>query len=248
MSTRLLLDLGNTRLKWALESGAQRLADGDALHAELPTLAARFASLPAPDGIFGCTVAAPALREQLDVLCLRAWQQKPRWLQVSKEALGIRNRYRRIEQQGPDRWAAVLGASQRHPAQALVIASAGTALTVDSVTADGTFLGGMILPGYRLMKTALAQGTARLPDAAGSLHDFPTSTEDAIETGVLTALAGTVDTAMRRLGARGEEPLLLLAGGDAERIAPLLVSPHRIEPDLVLCGLAALAVAKEFTP
>ncbi|KAF0812017.1 Type III pantothenate kinase [Andreprevotia sp. IGB-42] len=244
--TRLLLDLGNTRLKWLLQHSDGRHEAGDAAHADFQLLAARFAALPRPEQIFGCSVASPALTAVLHDSCMAQWAIPASWLRVSRQALGVSNRYRQLEQQGPDRWAAILGAHSLYPGQALVVASAGTALTIDALTADGTFLGGMILPGYRLMKASLAAGTARLPDAGGNYHDFPASTEDAIETGVLTALAASVEAALSRMLRRAEEPLLLLAGGDATRIAPLLATPAQFEPDLVLRGLAALAQAKEF--
>ncbi|WP_035055895.1 type III pantothenate kinase [Andreprevotia chitinilytica] len=247
--TQLLLDLGNTRLKWALVTPDGHWAvRGDAPHPDFHLLTERFATLPAPTIIRGCSVATLDATTQLEVACTQLWQQPIQWLKVSRAALGVTNRYRRLEQQGPDRWAAVLGARSLNPGEALVVANAGTALTIDAVTADGTFLGGMILPGYRLMKSSLAAGTARLPDAVGSVHDFPTSTEDAIETGVLTALAASIETMLQRVELRGEEPRLLLSGGDAERIAPLLSVPVQFETDLVLRGLAALANHPEPTP
>ncbi|WP_432723959.1 type III pantothenate kinase [Jeongeupia wiesaeckerbachi] len=240
----LFLDLGNTRLKWATADAADDWhAEGDAAHDQLDSAFAVWRVLPTPTAVHGACVAAPALREQLDAFAAAHWGCKIAWLTPSRHALGVDNRYRRLEQQGPDRWAAVLGARARFPGEALVIASAGTALTVDALTADGVFLGGMILPGYRLMKRSLATGTARLPDAEGSLHDYPTSTEDAIETGIRTALAASVDAMVARLQARGETPRLLLAGGDASQLTALLNTPATLVDNLVLHGLAALAFA-----
>lgn len=246
----LLLDLGNTRLKWALaETQEDWPARGSASPDELQPLLAEWRQLAAPRRIVGCSVAAPELGTALDAFCRQTWDRGIDWIQVEREALGVRNRYRRLEQQGPDRWAAVLGARAAEPGQALVIASAGTALTVDALTADGRFLGGVIVPGYRMMKAALAAGTARLPDADGNVHDFPTSTEDAIETGVQTALAGCVTAAFDRLVARGEEPMLLLSGGDAAVLAPWLERlPCRQIDHLVLRGLAALAFDGDARP
>ncbi|GHD67139.1 type III pantothenate kinase [Jeongeupia chitinilytica] len=242
--SKLFLDLGNTRLKWAsADRPGDWLAQGDAAHDRLDAALAAWRLLPAPASVHGACVAAPALREQLDAFVQAHWARTIDWLAPSRHALGVENRYRRLEQQGPDRWAAVLGARARFPDEALVIASAGTALTVDAVTADGVFLGGMILPGYRLMKRALATGTARLPDAEGHLHDYPTSTEDAIETGIRTALAASVDAMAARLVARGETPRLLLAGGDAAQLTSLLNTPATLVDNLVLHGLAALAFA-----
>ncbi|UXY15319.1 type III pantothenate kinase [Chitiniphilus purpureus] len=240
----LLLDLGNTRLKWVAAAGPRQwLEQGEVPMTALDGLAHAWQTLPPPEAIHGCCVGDETRRAALDALCLRLWQRPAVWLAVTRSALGVTNRYRHLEQQGPDRWAAVLGAHALHPGHALVVAGAGTALTVDSLAADGTFLGGMILPGYRMMKAALAAGTARLPLAEGHFHHFPTSTDDAIETGVLTALAASITTAFDRLVARGEEPLVLLSGGDAPRLAERLDLPVSLTPNLVLHGLAALAYA-----
>ncbi|GAA5786196.1 hypothetical protein GCM10007860_34320 [Chitiniphilus shinanonensis] len=238
----LFLDLGNTRLKWALASAAfDWHRQGHATPDQLDTLFDTLRALDAPVAVHGCCVGAEALKQALQAFCQATWQRDVDWLAPSAEALGVTNRYRRLAQQGPDRWAAVLGARARYPDRALVVASAGTALTVDGLTADGTFLGGMILPGYRMMKASLSSGTARLPLADGHFHDFPTSTEDAIETGVLTALASSVAALFDRLVMRGEDPLVLLAGGDAPLLAERLGRPYCVSHDLVLQGLAALA-------
>ncbi|HSC78768.1 MAG TPA: type III pantothenate kinase [Chitinolyticbacter sp.] len=245
----LLIDLGNTRLKWALADSAHVWsAQGSADPAALPELFAQWRALAVPRQVQACSVGTEATMRELEAFCHASWGVSIDWLRVGREALGVSNRYRQLEQQGPDRWAAVLGARCAHPDQALVIASAGTALTVDALTADGCFLGGMILPGYRMMKSALAVGTARLPDASGRFHDFPTSTEDAIETGVLTALAGSIAVMFERLQARGEEPLVLISGGDAALLAPHLGSPCRLIDHLALRGLAALAFNGDVRP
>ncbi|GAB7126387.1 hypothetical protein JCM19000A_08940 [Silvimonas sp. JCM 19000] len=240
----LLIDLGNTRIKWTQAQAAglwSEVVEVDVDATQQWHLA--FFALPKPERIVACSVGQPHIRDFLSRTAADLWQIKIEWLQVSRDALGVHNRYRKLEQQGPDRWAAVLGARHLAPAQAVVIASAGTALTVEALTQEGDYLGGMILPGYRMMKQSLHAGTARLPLADGHVHDFPSSTEDAIETGCLTALAGAILAMRQRLALRGDEPLLLLSGGDAARVASLLNTPHQLVDNLVLHGLAALAFA-----
>lgn len=238
----LLLDLGNTRIKWALEQNGEFIRHGAG---ELAGLAQGWQGLPAPETAFGCSVVAESLREAVEGLVLQAWGVPVRWQMPQATALGVRNHYDPARL-GADRWAAVLGAHSLFPGRALVIVSAGTAQVVDALTASGDFLGGTIQPGYQLMKTALAGGTARLPLAAGSYSAFPTQTDDAIETGCLTALSASVDAMMTRLAAKGEGPVLrVLTGGDAERIARLLEGAVSIVDNLPLYGLAALAAQKE---
>ncbi|AZN35226.1 type III pantothenate kinase [Iodobacter ciconiae] len=238
----LLIDLGNTRIKWAHCEGDLRKAEGFILNTDFEQLLQKLSLLPRPQLIYGCTVGAPQLADGLDAFCQTQWQRSIEWLQVSRQALGIHNSYRHLEQQGPDRWAAVLGARSLFPEKALLIASAGTALTVDALTEDNEFLGGMILPGLRLMKSALAQQTERLTVSDGAFHDFPRCTTDAIHTGCLSALAGSIITMHARLSLRGDTPLCILSGGDAATVAPLLSAYQPIIAEqLVLHGLAALA-------
>jgi type III pantothenate kinase len=239
----LLIDLGNTRIKWAYREGETLSTEGFILNTDFNQLLQQLSALPhRPEIIHGCTVGAPELAHQLDIFCQSQWQRAIQWLQVSREALGIHNGYRYLEQQGPDRWAAVLGARSLFPDKALLIASAGTALTVDALTEDNEFLGGMILPGLRLMKSALAQQTERLTISDGAFHDFPRCTTDAIQTGCLSALAGSIMAMHARLALRGDTPLCILSGGDAAAIAPLLTAYQPIIAEqLVLHGLAALA-------
>ena len=245
----LLIDLGNTRIKWVQAHSAQDwpdIVEVDVAAAEQWHLA--FFGLPRPERVLACSVGQAHIRDFLSRSAQDLWGIQIEWLQVSRHAMGIENRYRKLEQQGPDRWAAVLGARSLVPGRALVIASAGTALTVEALTQDDEYLGGMILPGYRMMKQALHAGTARLPLADGHVHDFPTSTEDAIETGCLTAMAGAVLAMQQRLALRGDEPVLLLSGGDAARLGCLLNTPHQRVDNLVLRGLAALAFAPTDPP
>lgn len=238
----LLIDLGNTRLKWVQATAADawsELTEVDAQASE--TWHSLFYALEQPKRVLACSVGTPHIRDFLSRAAFDMWNIEIEWLTVTREALGVENRYRNLAQQGPDRWAAVLGARSLYPDQALVVASAGTALTVEAVTDDGLYLGGTIQPGYRLMKQSLNQGTARLPLADGYFHDYPTSTEDAIETGCLTALAGSVQAMLRRLQMRADAPRVLLSGGDAERLSGHLDMPHTLVDNLVLHGLAALA-------
>ncbi|MEN9658121.1 MAG: hypothetical protein RL571_1586 [Pseudomonadota bacterium] len=236
----LLIDLGNSRIKWAY-GNPPWASVGHSLTADVAQLLQQLLTLPRPDAIHGCTVGQPAAALLLEQFCQQQWGHSIQWLKVNRSALGIHNAYRHLEQQGPDRWAAVLGARSLFPERALVIASAGTALTVDALTEENEYLGGMILPGLRLMKSALAQKTARLTLSEGAFHDFPRCTTDAIETGCISAMAGSIIAMQTRLAQRGDTPLCIISGGDAALIAPHLPIQPIIAEQLVLHGLAALA-------
>ncbi|QDQ26562.1 type III pantothenate kinase [Chitinimonas arctica] len=240
----LLLDAGNSRLKWALQLPDGPIAQGMAYYTDLAAWVADLAGWPAPLRVLGCNVAGPAIAEQLAERVAPA----VRWLKPTAELAGLRNGYLQPGQLGADRWAAMLGARALCQGDAIVV-MAGTAMTVDALTAEGDFLGGVIVPGFGLMRTALAQGTADLGLPDGEAVAFPRATGQAIVNGALLALAGTVESMLRRLEAHtGRPATVLLSGGDAARLAPLLadtLAERLVAVDnLVLRGLARLAFAE----
>jgi type III pantothenate kinase len=238
----ILIDAGNTRVKWAVaEAGAPLGAwqsHGALAHAELERLPSL---LPALDGarVLASNVAGPAMEQKLAALLPAA----PEWFRASACLHGMRNRYRTPTQLGSDRFAAAFGARALEPGVPLVVATCGTATTVDAVDADGNFLGGMILPGLGTMAASLALNTAQLPQVApGKLpQGFADNTNDAILSGILAAQAGAIERAVRQLGARQ----VILSGGAAAYIAPALGVPHRIVDNIVLTGLHAATLQEE---
>jgi type III pantothenate kinase len=117
----------------------------------------------------------------------------------------------------------------------------GTAVTVDALDLEGRFLGGLILPGFGLMLKALEMGTAGLRVPTGEVVDFPTNTSDALMSGGANAIAGAIERQHRKLAAiAGAEPLLLMAGGAAPKLAPTLDLPVQVVDTLLFEGLLAL--------
>jgi len=154
-------------------------------------------------------------------------------------ACGIANLYDQPAQLGADRWAALIGARALQPGP-LVVATAGTATTIDALDADDRFIGGYILPGLRLMLESLARNTADLPHAAGHAADWPRNTDDAIHNACTDAQAALIERVRDQLG---PQATVLLSGGAAAVIGPRLRCVHRRVDDLVLHGLARLAAA-----
>ncbi|MFV0663009.1 type III pantothenate kinase [Denitromonas sp.] len=233
----LLLDVGNTRLKWGLREGGQWLAQGAFAHDEAWTFDA---VLPPPgriDGVCGASVVSPELRQRV-ADALAAWGHAPQWLTPTRSCCGVRNSYVNPAQLGADRWAALIGAHAHGAAPCLVV-TAGTATTIDVLDAEGVFRGGLIAPGVDLMRRALAGNTAQLPLADGGIVDLPTCTADAIMMGCLHAQAGAIERMYRQVaGLPGAS--CLLNGGAAAQIAPLLDVPLRLIDNLVLDGVAVV--------
>ncbi len=255
--TFLVIDIGNTRLKWGLYEQAQpaaRLIDHGAVVLEdIDRLwQDHWRHLARPDGMLGCVVAGDAIKRRVEEQ-LQAWGLKPRWLVAGLRGAGVVNGYDHPHRLGADRWAALVGARQQALAvggggaqagtPAALVIMVGTAVTIDALDADGHFLGGAIMPGFGLMLRALETGTAGLKVPMGQATEFPTNTSDALTSGGTDAIAGAIERAYRRLARRaGAEPLLLMSGGAAPKLALLADElPLRIVDHLIFEGLLALA-------
>jgi type III pantothenate kinase len=234
---RLLLDAGNTRLKWGLRAGGDWLGQGVVDYAQLAALTGVLPEAPRELPAFGVNVAGPAVAAAI-ANALAGSSLAPVWLQAQAEGGGVVSRYTDPGQLGADRWAALVGARTLHAGACLVV-TAGTATTVDVLDAEGIFEGGLILPGFDLMRRALAGNTAGLGYAEGKVVEFPRNTADAIYAGCIHAQAGAVEHMFARLAERANA-LCLVSGGAAEVLAANLALPCRVVPNLVLEGLSRL--------
>jgi len=235
----LAIDAGNSRIKWGLHDGTRWTRRSSVATVRAGDLKIALARLPHCDAVVISNVAGAAVRKRL--LSVLPAAPRPHWIKSERLQCGVRNSYANPRQLGCDRWAALIGARQcsRRP---LLVTNAGTALTVDALAADGVFLGGIIVPGARLMREALAGNTAALKLRPGEAGRFPRTTGDAIMSGVVNALAGAVERSARLLHRRaGRGPLCLLSGGDAAWLAPYLNLEVRVVDNLVLEGLLAIA-------
>jgi len=237
MMPRLLIDAGNTRVKWAVVSGERWLTQGEADYDDLSMLSA---SLAANMRVYVAGVARDAQLARVRVAL--ASIDEIRWLESSARFAEVENGYAAPTQLGVDRWMNLIGAWQRTHGATLVV-SAGTALTVDALNDAGRFIGGLIAPGRGLMRAALRQGTAHVDAPDGVCRDFPTDTADAVESGITAALCGAVQAQYARLAAccTGNAPRCLVTGGDAARLMPHLRIPAEQAPILTLEGMARVS-------
>lgn len=253
----LLIDAGNTRVKWAVMEVA-RLGQAELGHwsvwgsvrKEDACQIADSLKEAAIERVIISNVAGADMRHALERMVLRAVGLKPVpicWFVSEAELAGIRNGYRTPEQLGCDRFAAMIGAHALFPHQSLIVATCGTATTIDALTGEGRFVGGMILPGLGLMATSLANNTAQLPQVPHYNVDerpFADNTNDAIVSGCIAAQAGAIEranAALARGGASMETPQCILSGGAAAMIEPHLKIACRRVDNLVLIGLQAVA-------
>lgn len=250
----LVIDIGNTRLKWGLYEAprpeAALIAQGAVFLEAIDRLAEEdWARLPAPQRMLGSAVAGQGVRrraeEQLDL-----WDLTPRWVVSQPQDAGVSNGYEHPARLGSDRWLALIGARARvlasGPARPALVVMVGTAVTIDAMDAEGHFLGGLILPGFGLMLKALESGTAGLKVPTGEVREFPTNTSDALMSGGTYGIAGAIERMHRHLLRRcGAEPVLLMGGGAAVKLAPETDLPFELVDTLIFEGLLRLG-AQEF--
>lgn len=231
---RLLLDAGNTRLKWAVVEAGRWLAHGNGRYDNLAELT------PLLERGMGCHIASVVRAEHEDALTtlLSRHEIEPCWLASSPRFGELENAYSNPQQLGVDRWMALIAARERTRSAALVV-SVGTAMTVDALSAAGRFLGGLIVPGATLMQRALQQGTAQLAEAnGGEVKPFPAATSDAIQSGIIAALCGAIQTQYAHLERDARmPPRCFLTGGDAGRVVSHLDFSIEMTPNLVLEGM-----------
>ena len=233
----LAIDAGNSRIKWGMHNGAW-LSLGTAAHAEISSLSDAWQNLPAPDCIVIANVAGEKIGSALLQL-IHDFHARVHWISACDFQCGLRNSYAIPSQLGVDRWAAAIAAWHLFHEECVVV-NAGTAVTVDALSAQGVFLGGLIIPGISLMRESLAKNTGGLKLERGEFKPFPANTADAIESGVVQALCGAIE-GMRSVLRAGKAPQCLLSGGSAKDLQPHLNPPAKVLDNLVLEGLVIIA-------
>ena len=151
----------------------------------------------------------------------------------------IRNVYRTPQTLGRDRLAAAVGATVLFPGRNVLIVDFGTAVTIDLVTADGTFRGGCISPGMRIRFRALHDYTARLPLCSATEREelLGGSTDEAIRQGVMNSIAFEIEGYMTRMREKIDDLCVIFTGGDAKYFAKRIKNTIFANRNLVFCGL-----------
>ncbi|MDE2116967.1 MAG: type III pantothenate kinase [Betaproteobacteria bacterium] len=250
----LLLDVGNSRIKWVLAQGGavlrhdhpqgerqaayplRVLRQGTAGIAEWAALQRDFATLPPPHKILVSNVAGEQAAQQMRAACA-IWPCPVEFITASAGQCGVRNAYAQPAQLGSDRWAALIAAWHQLHTACLVV-NCGTATTVDALSDAGEFLGGLILPGVDMMRRCLAEGTAQLAATEGNWREFPRNTADAMTSGAIQATVGAIRQQFELLGMPGAR--CLLSGGAADSVQPHLRLPLVRVDNLVLLGLQVI--------
>ena len=240
----LLLDIGNTRIKWArLEAGKLSRMDGR-IHVDEQLKQAMFAAFEgaSPKRVVVCNVAGPLVSKALSDFCQERLGLRPEFLISSPERAGVTNGYTDPVRLGADRWAGVIGAWNKFGGPVCVV-DAGTAITVDVVDGQGRHQGGLIAPGPQTMRRALADATAGLQDLGeGQLALLAHDTRSAIWSGGWHTAAGLLERVHGRVSEQfGQDTRFVLSGGDGARLNAIVPGKFTLFPELVLHGLATIA-------
>lgn len=244
----LLIDIGNTRIKWARLEGQTLGAQSAAIHAAwtrddfINTILRTSARA---DRVLVSNVGGVKIGELVRAALADTWNVAAEFAKSTAQAGDVRTGYSDPAKLGVDRWLAVIAAHALERRAACVV-SVGTAMTIDGVDAAGRHLGGVIVPGPDLMVSSLLHNTSDIARRAqqGSVKAalFADNTFGAVQQGAVHALAALIERAFATMQREvNEQPALLLTGGASDAVGAALALPYRSTPDLVLRGLAVLA-------
>lgn len=250
MSYVLAIDSGNSYIKWGLYTDGRWFRKGKVFYSDVLLLEREFVNLPTPSIIIISHVAREITRRRLNTL-ISIWSTKPYWMVAQEFQCDVVNGYADPAQLGSDRWAALIAAWKvRH--HACLVINAGTAVTIDALSDSGRFLGGIIMPGVRLMSDSLLSGTQIMKIETGNYQNFPLNTNDAIQSGVIQCLVGAIERMYNLLALQLNHSArsCLISGGDASLLAPFIKFPIIVVDNLILEGLVVIAndmqINKEF--
>lgn len=249
---KLLVDLGNSRIKWCGLSGDQCTpSEARAYESRLeaaPTNALRlgavldevWSEIEKPSRLVLCNVAGPEIGNRLTDWVGRHWGCPVLNLRSGPELGGVTNAYPEPERLGVDRLVAMVGARSLIEGP-LCVVDVGTAVTLDALDERGRHLGGLIAPGPAMMMTSLGQTGDILLDREGSVTEFADATPDAVASGVMLSSIALIERFVVAAHKKLKQNVTLVVTGGAGRRMLSHLEDARFEPDLVLQGLAVIA-------
>ncbi len=240
----MLLDVGNTNLKWAWlqDTRPGKITSVSHQGRDIELLVTReWTNIQTPSQTYIANVAGPALEPELTDWISSHWDHEPIFVRATARACGVSNSYQEAGRLGVDRWLTLIALHARFPGPVCVV-DCGTAVTIDVLGLAGQHKGGLILPGFGLMQHALQEHTAIPFNRDVQLQGLlATDTESAIAGGGVNAVAALVEHIQGSIGAElGAIITLVLTGSDAELLQRAILAEASIESDLVMQGLIVL--------
>ena len=240
----LLIDSGNSLIKWVLSKDGEFFSKGRCLSNSVSSLPEFWENYESPARVIVANVAGERVADEIKKAVSARWQLDTEFIVSSKNCCGLKNSYHKTEQLGVDRWMAMLAAYQKKM-DSVIVVDCGTAVTIDVVNMDGVFIGGVILPGLNTAYQSLTTDTDVIKEIS-SINSVASpvaqSTEDAVAAGVLLGLVGGIERIVSEQSSLVDiTPTVFLTGGDAEKLLLYLTISVTVQPDLVLQGLSIAA-------
>ena len=249
----LLLDIGNTRIKWGIFDNHNILINGavNVRESEQDNFLSLYQSFPS--GIEKA-VASSVLDSDISIKLKKTFKSffgfKIEFIETDENSHNVINGYDEPLSLGVDRWVAMIAARNEFKKDVMII-DMGTAITIDLIDKYGTHRGGKILPGFKLMSEALNKNTSNIQQTI-NLHNIEKKdiqfwgkdTRNVIISGITSAISGAIQVSLDELNSNGEEAVVIITGGDSEFFKDYLDRAYKFRPNLVLSGLAVLASQK----
>ena len=236
----LLVDIGNSNLKWTcMSDGPWRKAESVPVADNVPGLLGSIWGEVTPTRrMLVSNVSGKRMEDAVRSWSSTNWGIDPVFFRSEERFRDIHNEYRDPCQLGCDRWAAIIGARSLSAGH-LCVVDCGTAVTIDALTGDGRFIGGIIFPGAALVRESLLAGTSDISEQGADFSEvLGQTTAECVSGGSNFGVAGAVDSILDEMASVLDKPALFITGGGARFLLPFLHHSPRFEPDLVLIGLA----------
>jgi len=239
----LLVDSGNSFIKWALANKDTLVTEGRCATMSVAGLYDAWQGYDAPEKVVVANVVGKRVEDEISKVASSLWQLDAEFVVASQNCCGLINSYHKPEQLGVDRWMAMVAAFQMADGPVIVV-DCGTAVTIDLIDERGLFVGGTIMPGMNAAFQSLKTGTDAVEQfnaTSGPVSATEKSTEGGVCAGTLLGLAGGVERIIReQLSLVAKAPVICMTGGDAEKLIPYLTISVDLQADLVLQGLRIL--------
>lgn len=238
----LAIDSGNSYIKWGLYEANQWLKKGKIHQNDISSLAIQFKQLFKPQIVVVSHVGRATTRYEIANVITSLYALEPNWIVAQKYGFGITNRYINPVQLGCDRWLALIAAWEKINHRRCLVVNVGTAMTVDVLTDQGEFLGGIIAPSAYLIFKSLCLNTQLDYSRKANYDDFPLTTNEAIHSGAIYCLVGAIERMHQLLINKFNCSMLdcVISGGGASMLLPFIKLPIVFVDELVLEGLAII--------
>jgi len=243
----LLIDVGNSRIKWAVWKNNQMMDYSVFVYCEdnLQQLLLQNLEAVPKQKVFVCSVASSQVNQIITKWIKSCWQINVEFVEAQRQQLGVVNAYHKANALGVDRWLGILAAYQRYK-KAVCVIDCGTAVTLDVVDETGQHLGGLIMPGMRMMQQSLLMGTQRIDSVQGEVSMLANNTEDAVMGGCRHLLESGLQGLYKKYCEQlGTDLLCVVTGGDGENVAKAMDINCHYEEDLILYGLQLVAQSRD---